>query len=377
MQAESILNSESPLGSKNQVPPGMAHVREPLSDDLKSALLAIPAGILFVNPLGIVELVNESAVKIFGENLEGACWRNVIRRHFMPQKNDGLEVSLKNERKVKFSISNLPNKPGQLIHITDLTGTRALQSKISHMEKLSALGKMVASLAHQLRTPLSAAILYAMNLNNPNLRKEMQVPFCSKLVARLRDLDSQINDMLLFAKSGKSGVLDNIDLVSFLRKIAIEATELPGADKYHVSFKSSDGKCPIKGNASALKGALNNLLQNAIESGADNIDIQFRHSDTSFDIQISDNGPGIPEQDRQRIFEPFYTTRSQGTGLGLAVVAGVIKSHKGAISVTESHCGGTEFNIMLPACLANESTPFKSKRDDANSQHHRLAGETA
>ena len=112
---------------------------------------------------------------------------------------------------MKLSITPLENEPGQLIVITDLTETRQLQARVSHMQRLSSLGKMVASLAHQIRTPLSAAMLYASNLTRKGLGQEAQTQFANKLTDRLKELESQVNDMLLFAKQTVVGVYDGFN----------------------------------------------------------------------------------------------------------------------------------------------------------------------
>ena len=357
-----------------------------LSEELKSALLSIPAGIIFVNPMGIVELANEPATRIFEQDVDGLQWREVIEQHFLPQKDDGLEVSLRNGRKIKFSISSLPDIPGQLIHLTDLTTTRVLQSRLSHMEKLSSLGKMVASLAHQLRTPLSAAVLYAMNLKSPNINKAMQDRFSSKLVSRLKDLEGQINDMLLFAKSGSKGVLETLDLETFLRTIVAETQDSVEAQKVKITFFAMAEGEMVSLNSNAVKGAISNLLNNAIQAGASKIEVVYDVGPDGFEVSISDNGSGIPKGVKTQIFEPFYTTRSQGTGLGLAVVAAVATSHKGSVAVqdfSETEFGtGTEFKLTFPPCLKSNSSKsdIPQKQSFAGEKpfnHERLAGELA
>ncbi|MFM9745848.1 histidine kinase dimerization/phospho-acceptor domain-containing protein, partial [Streptomyces brasiliscabiei] len=83
---------------------------------------------------------------------------------------------------------------------------------VAHMQRLSALGKMVASLAHQVRTPLSAAMLYAANLGSKRLPESSRGDFHTKLMSRLRDLETQVNDMLLFAKSGDQQVVERVSM---------------------------------------------------------------------------------------------------------------------------------------------------------------------
>ena len=179
---------------------------------LEHLLQVMPAGVIVLDGKGIVRQANDQAKKLLGEPLEEEIWRRIITRSFKPRADDGHEVSLVDGRRVKLSITPLDNEPGQLIVITDLTETRELQARVSHMQRLSSLGKMVASLAHQIRTPLSAAVLYASNLTRKNLPENASQQFAYKLTDRLKELESQVNDMLLFAKSGEQQVVSEITL---------------------------------------------------------------------------------------------------------------------------------------------------------------------
>ena len=123
----------------------------------------LPGNLVVLDARGLVQQANPVAVTMLGEPLTGQRWLDVITRSFRPRSDDGMEVSLKDGRRVKLEISALLSKtaytqPGQLIMLTDLTQTRQLQNRLSHLQRLSALGKMMASLAHQIRTPLSSAM---------------------------------------------------------------------------------------------------------------------------------------------------------------------------------------------------------------------------
>jgi len=101
--------------------------------------------------------------------------------------------------------------------ITDLTETRLLQDKLGQLQRLSSLGRMVSTLAHQIRTPLSAAMLYGANLQNKKITAESRESFQEKLMTRLQDLEQQVNDMLLFAKSGKQQVVEPLSINELLK----------------------------------------------------------------------------------------------------------------------------------------------------------------
>lgn len=317
---------------------------------LEHLLQVMPAGVVVVNGKGQVKQANALARSLLGEPLEGQMWRAIIARSFRPQADDGHEVSLHDGRKVKLSITPLVGEPGQLIVLTDLTETRMLQQRVSHMQRLSALGKTVASMVHQIRTPLSAAILYAANLKNKNLTPQAQERFCDKLQSRLHELESQVNDMLLFAKSGEQQVVQPLDVDALLGELAASSEDM---------LQDSNGQlivepCPlgltVLGNQPALIGALQNLIHNGIQMQQNSpwIHIQVQDNDKNIAICVTDRGPGIEAGMERQIFEPFYTSKSQGTGLGLAVVNTVAKSHGGSASAHNTAQGGARFVLNIP-----------------------------
>lgn len=320
---------------------------------LEHLLQVMPAGVVVIDGKGSVKQANQLARELLGEPLEGQVWRAIIRRSFKPRADDGHEVSLHDGRKVKLSITPLMNEPGQLIVLTDLTETRHLQQSIGHLQKLSSLGKMVASLAHQIRTPLSAAVLYASNLSNNTLGKEARQQFSDKLLSRLRDLESQVNDMLLFAKSGSEQVVSEISLKSLMTEVQGGAEAMLSRQQARMILSLPEPDVLILGNKTALAGALQNLIHNALVAIPHNarISLSAKRDGESrgwINLSVTDNGPGIQHDKLDKIFEPFYTTRSQGTGLGLAVVKTVAQSHHGKVTVHNLADGGACFTLRLP-----------------------------
>ncbi|MCW8090355.1 sensor histidine kinase [Alteromonas sp. ASW11-130] len=332
---------------------------------LSHLLQVLPAGVVVLDGKGIVRQVNSQAVSLLGEPLEGELWRTIISRSFKPQPDDGHEVSLIDGKRVKLSITPLVDEPGQLIVITDLTETRQLQSRVSHMQRLSALGKMVASLAHQIRTPLSAAMLYASNLTRKGLPEESRIQFALKLNARLKELESQVNDMLLFAKSGEEQVVAPILLSDLMQAIQPTATTITDTASQDLRFAGFEQRIQITGNLTALQGALLNLIENAsqVSPKQSRIKVYANIDKTMLNICIEDEGKGVPKSLFNRIFEPFFTTKSHGTGLGLAVVKSVTTAHKGQLSVENTESGGARFTVSLPFAYIEQA------------QFNRLTGE--
>lgn len=326
---------------------------------LEHLLQVMPAGVIVIDGKGIVRQANEQAKALLGEPLEEEVWRRIITRSFKPRADDGHEVSLVDGRRVKLSITPLENEPGQLIVITDLTETRQLQARVSHMQRLSSLGKMVASLAHQIRTPLSAAMLYASNLTRKGLGQEAQEQFANKLTDRLKELESQVNDMLLFAKSGEEQVVSNITLSELLTSLEGSAQTMTVQARQTLGFSGFEQEVSITGNLTALQGALLNLIHNAsqVTPKGELVAVDASVSGNRLNIAVTDKGPGVPEGLKHKIFEPFFTTKNNGTGLGLAVVKSVVNAHNGTLSVFNTPEGGACFSVTLPCKASTQSSP--------------------
>ncbi|GAC15223.1 sensor histidine kinase [Aliiglaciecola lipolytica] len=326
---------------------------------LEHLLQVMPAGVVVINGRGQVKQANALAKALLGEPLEGQAWRKIIARSFKPQADDGHEVSLHDGRKVKLSITPLTAEPGQLIVLTDLTETRQLQQRISHMQRLSSLGKTVASIVHQIRTPLSAAVLYASNLASNQLSDAARERFGEKLMLRLKDLESQVNDMLLFAKSGEEQVVQNLCVAELMEELIQSSENMLQQSNTQLTLLEVDPAITILGNKPALLGALQNIIHNAIQVQPENCEITVSclSENQKVILHIQDNGPGVDMDNANRIFEPFFTSKSHGTGLGLSVVATVAKSHGGSVTVTNMPGKGACFTIMLPIINSNKSKP--------------------
>jgi len=293
-------------------------------------------------------------------------WLDIIHRSFSPRHDDGHEVSLKDGRRVRIETRSLNSEPGQLILLSDLTETRLLQEQVSRTERLSSLGKMVASLAHQIRTPLSTAMLYAGHLCQPKLNAQMRIECAEKLMSRLTHLEHQIRDMLIFAK-GDTRLAEHLPVADFLQSLKDAAEPVLGKSGVICHWRDDTASKAMTCNKEALVGACLNLINNSIEA--------FEHTeqrrktleltieakqvgDNLMHLIVKDNGPGIPATVRSQVFEPFYTTKPQGTGLGLSVVQAVVKAHKGTLAMRSSQRG-----LTVTLALPIHSVPVNTQQE--------------
>jgi two-component system sensor histidine kinase FlrB len=337
--------------------------KEQLADRLQSLLQGLPGGVVVLDGDGKVQECNPAAVALLGEPLLGKAWREVIVRAFAPRGDDGHEISLRDGRRVSIATTPLGTAPGQILLLTDVTEPRRLQERLNHHKRLSAMGEMAASLAHQIRTPLASVLLYASHLGRANLEASERQRIGEKIQARMRHLEQLVNDMLLFARGGSVGG-DVVTIDELLQPAYWQA----GGDA-GLQLENQLAGARLYGNREALLSALQNLVTNARQAGGSDCHVRLcaRPVDgqAAVDLLVVDDGPGVPAEVQARLFEPFFTTRSQGTGLGLAVVRAVAEAHHGSAWFASATGVGSTFALRLPLLAADTSSSETSTRSHA------------
>jgi len=335
--------------------------KEKLAGRLQQILGALPAAVIVLSANNQVVDCNEIAIKYLGEPLIGQNWSAVVQRSLISVFDNPHERQLRDGTRVSITQNVLNNESGQIILLSDVSELRSLQDMVNQQKHLSAMGEMVASMAHQVRTPLSTAILYASQMNKASVPDASRIKFSDKILERLHYLERQVNDMLIFAKEGRLA-MDVFSLRHFLERIDENMHEISSKSNLKFVVSNKVQADVMLGNEDALLGAVMNLLNNAIDAQTTNGEISMlldQRDQTSLQIRIQDNGSGIDEQTKQRLFEPFYTTKVKGTGLGLAVVDSVVRAHSGSIKCDSKKDVGTLFTLILP-CI-NQYIPTLSE----------------
>lgn len=317
--------------------------KERLANRLQQILAALPAAVVVLDERGRVVDCNNHAIDFLGEPLLGLPWHEIMARSLFLIADSPHERRLKDGRVVSLTLNHLSNDAEQIILLSDISELRDLQDSLAQQKHLSAMGEMVASLAHQIRTPLATAILYASQWGQPNVPEFKRRQFSAKILERLHYLERQVNDMLIFAKQGRLA-MQGFSWHGMLQPVAESMESFDGAFMLDNRVEEQT----VLGNEDALRGALLNLLNNAIESGADVISLQAIQLGQDIEITIQDNGPGIDAAAVAKLFEPFYTNKVHGTGLGLAVVDSVVKAHGGRVECRSETGRGCCFTLTLP-----------------------------
>lgn len=319
-----------------------------MAGDPDAVLTAMPGGVVIIDRQGIVAHCNPVAIDMLGTPLLGESWAEVIGRAILPRVDDGHEISLRDGRRVGISTRAMPDGNGQLVLLHDLTESRAWQEAIGHQKRVYALGQMAATLAHQLRTPLSSALLYAAHLGQTRLDEARRQQFADRLLERLRAMEAQIQMLLLFSRQ-QLPLTDRLSVIDLQVQCQQLADEL---EPTRIRILGAGTETPehVVCHLTALREVISNLLVNALEASAPDglVALRIATKADAVCLEVADQGVGMDEATLARAQEPFYSTKAQGTGLGLALVKRLVQAHGGQLLIQSQIGQGTTVTVCLP-----------------------------
>lgn len=340
--------------------------KQALSSRLALLLEALPGGVVVLDAMGRVMQANPAAQRLLGDDLVGAAWTDVERRRLVSTASGEWQLKTASgvleDCWVSVSASALDTAGGRILLVSDITEARRMRSQLERHRRLSAMGEMAAGLAHQLRTPLATALLYTGNLTRAQLSSADRVRFAERAQTRLRDLERMIQDMLTFVR-GAPSAQERFGVDELIHELAQVMEPQLHARGVTLQSRSSCEGATLKGNHKALSSALANLLDNAMHACSEGgtVSLCGETSGTHIVIAVQDSGSGMDDAVQARLFEPFFTTRTEGTGLGLAIVRSVVEAHGGEISVSSRPGQGSTFTVRLPRESPGESKSARSE----------------
>jgi two-component system sensor histidine kinase FlrB len=328
---------------------GEAHAgRDHLAARLSALLKGLPGGVLVLDGRGEIQETNPAALDLLGEPLLGQTFGAVCARAVQNPRSPGEHTELRSGRFVNVSKRELDNG-GEVVLLTDVTESHLMQVFLTRQQRLLSLGELAAGLAHQIRTPLAAALLYASQMTLAGRNSADMARCAEKTAGSLKQLDKLVNDMLAFAHGGAAR--EAVSVSALLEQVA-QWLRPALREGVRLTIRTQAPDLMVRANAPSLVSAVLNLATNALQAAAAaplNLELLARRTATGrAQIVVIDNGPGVPVQIRERIFEPFFTTRARGNGIGLSIVKSVVEAQGGSVCLAESACGAT-FVIELPA----------------------------
>jgi signal transduction histidine kinase len=217
-------------------------------------------------------------------------------------------------------------------------------------ERIAALGRAAAQVAHEVKNPLSGLLLYTLHLKNTATNfSESEAYLVDKIVNTINHLNSRVEQILGFARpvsiTRREGDLNQIvtDILELLRP---QLT----ANKVEVRLSLAQEGARTMIDEASMRGALMNVMLNAVEAMPEGgvLSISVEQTDETLQLEITDTGSGIGEEQAKKIFEPFYTTKEQGLGLGMPYAKKIIDQHAGTISLSSRLGEGTTIGIVIP-----------------------------
>jgi PAS domain S-box-containing protein len=329
----------------------------------ENILQSVPSGVIsFDEDLNITKLnyAAEKILEVKGASVNGKPYTEVLGKSITDLLSAKKVVERSEVRYITpsgrsiwlgLTFSPLKNSDGQTIGqilvFTDLTHLKAIESQMELRDKLSSLGEISAGIAHELRNPMGVIAGYTKLLSK-KIDAALK-PTVDAISGEITVMDRIISDFLSFAKPA-SLAISEINL----RKMIGNCISIAVGERDDISLAVDIPDLPaFRGDEVLLRQAFINLIQNSVEAMPQGGSFSLRAVWTSdpagsfLNIVLSDTGHGIPDEIKNKIFLPFFTTKEKGTGLGLAIVHKIIISHSGSISV-ESSGEGTAFKIRLP-----------------------------
>jgi signal transduction histidine kinase len=364
---QKLREQEKELERLHKIEKERAEKTERLSEEVTRNM---PAGLLVVNATGIISSANPAAEQVLGirglgfrrysealgaesdlTKLVAECLTSgkIFRREEVdhcPPAGDTrrLGVTISPIRRGTEKIS------GAICLLTDLTELAALQQRMQLKENLAALGELSAGIAHEFKNALATISGYAQMI--PEVSEKDAAEYAGRILEQTRNITHVVTEFLKYARPLEiSG--ETVTLETMVERVVAEVAEaIP-----QVKIKSEGEFLDLGGDEGLLRQALLNLTRNAAEACAMSgnggrvvVRGEITHGeDLDFQrISVLDNGPGIPASALTKLFRPFFTTKANGTGLGLAVVQKIIVQHGGQVEVRNRAEGGAAFIVTLP-----------------------------
>lgn len=349
------------------------------ASDLRRALDQA-AAVLELDREGRVSEANEGATRLLGRSREEMVGCTVadlglgpdlahrlpeIRRRLVRGRAWGGEVAVEVEDKVRrwanVTVVPLLDKDvrprAYLVLLHDVTRRRQVLHRLEQQRRLARLGTMAAVMAHEVRNPLAAA-QGALEVIGPRVPSQRDREVLADVIRRLSRLNHLVKELLLYARP-RPLRLQNADLVDVVHQVVEELKDDPGMDRIEVTVEGSPRGCPLKLDPGAMRGVLLNLLQNAAAAteGSGRVRIDVAREGDRYRLRVRDEGVGIPEDLREKVFEPFFTTRYGGSGLGLAAARHAVEQHGGHLRLEPAPGRGTDALVDLPVVTSGGSPP--------------------
>ncbi len=343
------------LEKKNLELSNALHETKMTKDYLKCILQSIGEAIVVLDHDGNVTMINKAAEEMLELSLECAVGNAFHSLGISLVKEDAETIVIANGKRynVLFTVSDIFDSTspkfvrGRVMLLKDITRLKELEANHERNKRLIAMGEMAAKIVHEIRSPLCSIELYASMLKN-ELQGTSHTGLANGISNGIKSLNNILTNMLFFAKPQKPR-FNTIDL-SVVIDDSIDML-MPMIESRGIRlFKDVSDDSLISGDKELLKQVFLNILLNAISITPDGgaITINISKEGEFIVANFYDEGEGIRQENIEKIFDPFFSTKEKGTGLGLTIASKIMQAHEGIIKVKSKWGQGTCFQLYFP-----------------------------
>lgn len=320
-------------------------------DYLNAILYNLEEAIIVVDPEDRVTMLNKSAEDLLGISRSEAVGKVFNNLHFLISKNNSETILTVTGRQYSIILSHSTivdsrgSSRGSVVLIKDITRLRELEIQQERDQRLKAMGEMATRIVHEIRNPLCSVQLFSSMLES-ELQNTPHKELARGISTGISSLNTILTNMLLFARPHKpSSKKIPIDRVVEESVVIL----IPLIRARNIELKKSLHRYEVLGDGELLKQVFINVILNAVQAlpnGGD-LNITMEESAASVIVHVKDNGLGIDSADIEKIFNPFFTTKDTGTGLGLTIASQIMQAHGGYIKVHSGEDRGTTFSLYF------------------------------
>jgi len=347
-----------------------------VKNHLNNILESMNMGVVVINIDGLITIFNRAAAELTGYERREVIRKNYKDFFYKSENEDKItpfdvleskKIFRNVEKKLRLktgevipiqsNIAPVVDKSGNIIGavetFSDLREINRLKEEVERSKTLAALGEMSANVAHEIRNPLAGIGGYAALLERDIPRNDPRRELVKKIIEGVSSLNKIATNLLFYTRPMKpvlrvETINDILDEILYLVQMEIEH------DKRDIKIETDYSETDFKANFDPeyMQQVFLNIFKNAVQSisqkGVITVKVRDSVSDGKINIEISDNGAGMEKEVMDKIFNPFFTTKSDGTGLGMAIVKKIIESHNGDITINSKHKKGSTFKISIP-----------------------------
>lgn len=343
-----------------------------IQDYTQSILRSITSGVITVGPDGSMATANPAAERILGMRevdivpkrigtlfaddagldaevlkvLEGRLPKSVKEMRLVTRGGKVLQAQVSTSRMRDIDGRIL----GAVVTVEDVSEVKALTDQLIRADRLAAMGELTAGVAHEVRNPLGIirASVQLVEESDNNWPRALEATNVIK--QEIDRLDRVIKALLDFGRPSKPHLFVT-DIAEVIEDVVLFTRRFASQSNVTISAHDVVGLPTVMADPDQLKQVFVNLISNAVQAmGSDggSIEVSGTADEGFVSVAVKDSGPGIPDRDLRKVFDPFYSTRDEGTGLGLTIVHRIIDEHDGHIGVVSSLGKGTTFTVSLP-----------------------------